>query len=97
MGGALAEDRCGFNHLHPDAIRRLTMKNKAGTLLRPSSVAVRPARYSKTGTTDMLAMLFSLFFLVAFWVAGSLALQELYDNRDSILRALSGQGGVRRV
>ena len=47
--------------------------------------------------TDMLAMLFSLFFLLSFWVAGSLALQELYDNRDRILRALSGSGGLKRV
>ena len=45
----------------------------------------------------MLAMLFSLFFLMSFWVAGSLAAQELYDNRENILRALSGDGGVKRV
>ena len=45
----------------------------------------------------MLAMLFSLFFLMAFWVAGSLALQELYDNRDRILRALSGDSGLKQA
>ena len=45
----------------------------------------------------MLAMLFSLFFLMSFWVAGSLALQELYDNRDRILRALLGNGGLKRA
>jgi len=47
--------------------------------------------------TDMLAALFSLFFLLSFWIAGSLAAQELYYNRDNIMRALSGCGGVRRV
>jgi hypothetical protein len=47
--------------------------------------------------TDMLAMLFSLFFLMSFWGAGSLALQELYDNRERILRALSGNGGLKRA
>jgi hypothetical protein len=47
--------------------------------------------------TDMLGMLFSLFFLTSFWIAGSLALQEFYDNRDRILRALSGEGGLKRA
>jgi len=42
-------------------------------------------------------MLFSLFFLLSFWVAGSLAAQELYDNRDRILQALSGAGGLKRA
>jgi len=46
---------------------------------------------------DMLAMLFSLFFLLSFWVAGSLAAQELYDKRHRILRALSGDGGLKRA
>jgi hypothetical protein len=46
---------------------------------------------------EMIAMLFSLFFLTSFWVAGSLALQELYDNRDRIVRALSGEGGLKRA
>jgi len=45
----------------------------------------------------MLAMLFSLFFLLSFWIAGSLAAQELYDNRDRILRALSGDGGLKQA
>ena len=45
----------------------------------------------------MLAALFSLFFLMSFWVAGSFAVHELYDNRDAILRALAGHGGVKRL
>ena len=45
----------------------------------------------------MLGPLFSLFFLGCFWVAGSLALQELYDSRRDIRTALSGRGGVKRV
>jgi hypothetical protein len=44
----------------------------------------------------MLGPLFSLFFLGCFWIAGSLALQELYDNRGAIAAALSGRGGVKR-
>jgi len=46
---------------------------------------------------DMLAALFSLFFLISFWVAGSLAVQELYDNRDAILRALAGNSGIKQL
>ena len=45
----------------------------------------------------MLGPIFSLFFLGCFWVAGSLALQQLYDSRSDILAALSGRGGVKRL
>jgi len=54
-------------------------------------------RAIQTGMIDMLAMLFSLFFLLSFWVAGSLAAQELYDKRHRIRRALSGHGGLKRA
>ena len=97
MRRALAERRRCFNHLQMVTMGRLTSKNKQGTLLRPSSAAVRPAQAHKTGRTDMLAPLFSLFFLGCFWVAGSLALQQLYDSRGDILAALSGRGGLKRL
>jgi hypothetical protein len=45
----------------------------------------------------MLGPLFSLFFLGCFWIAGSLALQELYDSRRDIRAALGGRGGIKRV
>jgi hypothetical protein len=45
----------------------------------------------------MLGPILSLFFLGCFWVAGSLALQQLYDSRSVILDALSGRGGVKRA
>jgi hypothetical protein len=51
----------------------------------------------ETGRIDMVAPLLSLFFLGCFWIAGSLALQELYDSRRDIRTALSGRGGIKRV
>jgi hypothetical protein len=45
----------------------------------------------------MLGPLFSLFFLGCFWIAGSLALQELYASRNAIVAALNGRGGVKRL
>lgn len=45
----------------------------------------------------MLGPLFSLFFLGCFWIAGSLALQELYDSRNAIAIALSGRGGAKSL
>jgi hypothetical protein len=45
----------------------------------------------------MLGPLISLLFLGCFWIAGSLALQELYDSRNAILAALSGRGGLKRL
>jgi hypothetical protein len=45
----------------------------------------------------MLGPLFSLFFLGCFWVAGSLALQQLYESRHAIFEALSGRGGMKRL
>ncbi|MGN6155342.1 MAG: hypothetical protein ACTHN4_06375 [Sphingomicrobium sp.] len=45
----------------------------------------------------MLGPLFSLFFLACFWIAGSLALQELYDSRREIETALRGRGGLKRL
>ena len=45
----------------------------------------------------MLQPLFSLLFLGCFWIAGSLALQQLFDNRDAIIAALSGRGGLKRL
>lgn len=44
----------------------------------------------------MLGPLFSLFFLACFWIAGSLALQQLYDSRGAIADALGGRGGIKR-
>jgi hypothetical protein len=44
----------------------------------------------------MLGPILNLLFLGCFWVAGSLALRELYDSREAILAALSGRGGVKR-
>ena len=44
----------------------------------------------------MLQPLFSLLFLGCFWIAGSLALQQLYDSRRAILDALDGRGGFKR-
>lgn len=45
----------------------------------------------------MLQPLFSLLFLGCFWIAGSLALQHIYDNRAAIVAALSGRGGLKRT
>ncbi len=45
----------------------------------------------------MLGPLFNLLFLACFWIAGSLALQQIYDNRSAIVDALSGRGGVKRL
>ena len=45
----------------------------------------------------MLGPILSLFFLGCFWIAGSLALQQLYDSRNTIVEALSGRGGLKRV
>ena len=45
----------------------------------------------------MLGPMMSLFFLGCFWIAGSLALQQLYDSRGDILEALSGRGGTKRI
>jgi hypothetical protein len=45
----------------------------------------------------MLGPLFSLFFLGCFWIAGSLALQQLNESRGEILAALSGRGGKKRI
>jgi hypothetical protein len=44
MRRALAEQRRRFNHLQMVTIGRLTIENKAGTLVDPSSAAVRPAQ-----------------------------------------------------
>jgi hypothetical protein len=45
----------------------------------------------------MLGPMLSLFFLGCFWIAGSLALQQLYDSRGEIMEALSGRGGAKRT
>ena len=45
----------------------------------------------------MLGPIFSLFFLGCFWIAGSLALQQLYESRGDIRAALLGRGGFKRV
>lgn len=45
----------------------------------------------------MLGPLYSLVFLGCFWIAGSLALQHIYDSRGDILAALFGRGGIKRV
>jgi len=45
----------------------------------------------------MLGPLLSLFFLGCFWIAGSLALQQLYESRSDILTALLGRGGFKRL
>lgn len=44
----------------------------------------------------MLPALLNLLFLGCFWIAGSLALQELYDSRSKIVAALLGRGGIKR-
>ena len=45
----------------------------------------------------MLGPIISLFFLGCFWMAGSLALQEVYASRGAISEALSGRGGLKRL
>ena len=45
----------------------------------------------------MLGPIISLFFLGCFWIAGNLALQELYASRQTIADALSGRGGLKRL
>ena len=45
----------------------------------------------------MLGPIFSLFFLACFWIAGSLALQQIYDSRGDIRAALLGRGGFKRL
>ena len=45
----------------------------------------------------MLGPLLNLLFLACFWIAGSLALQQLRDSRGAILEALSGRGGFKRL
>lgn len=77
-------------------MRLLTKENKAGTLDRPSA-AVRPALQHETGTTAMLGPLLNLLFLACFWIAGSLALQQLRDSRGAIVAALFGRGGFKRL
>jgi hypothetical protein len=96
MAAPLAEQRRIFNYLQMATIARLTSENKAGTLVRPSSAAVRPAQRIYIGALTMLGPILNLLFLGCFWVAGSLALRELYDNRGAIITALSGRGGVKR-
>jgi len=81
---------CGFNLLL-DNLEQTRNINQSQQRCGATGALVQ------TGMTDMLAALFSLFFLLSFWIAGSLAAQELYYNRDNIMRALSGRGGVRRV
>ena len=45
----------------------------------------------------MLGPLLNLLFLACFWIAGSLALQLLRDNRGDIIAALVGRGGLKRL
>ena len=45
----------------------------------------------------MIGPLANLLFLGCFWIAGSLALQQLYDSRAAIRAALSGRGGLKRL
>ncbi|HEU5482615.1 MAG TPA: hypothetical protein VFU80_05945 [Sphingomicrobium sp.] len=45
----------------------------------------------------MLGPLLNLLFLACFWIAGSLALQQLYDSRRDIIEALIGRGGLKRL
>ncbi len=45
----------------------------------------------------MLAPLLNLLFLGCFWIAGSLALQQIYDRRADITAALFGRGGLKRL
>ena len=45
----------------------------------------------------MLAPLLNLLFLCCFWVAGSLALQLVRENRGAIIEALFGRGGQKRL
>ena len=45
----------------------------------------------------MLGPLLNLLFLACCWIAGSLALQQLYDSRADIIAALSGRGGLKRL
>ena len=41
--------------------------------------------------------LLNLLFIACFWIAGSLAIQLLRDNRADIIAALSGRGGLKRL
>ena len=45
----------------------------------------------------MLGTLANLLFLACFWVALSLALQQLRDSRGEIMAALFGRGGLKRL
>jgi hypothetical protein len=45
----------------------------------------------------MAGPLLNLFFLGCFWIAGSLALQQICDSRADIIAALFGRGGVKRL
>ena len=45
----------------------------------------------------MLGPLLNLAFLACFWIAGSLALQLLRENRADILAALFGRGGLKKL
>ena len=93
MRRALAEQRRLFNRLQIGANGRLTSENKMGTLARPGAAIAG----SKQGRIHMLGPIFSLFFLGCFWIAGSLALQQIYDSRDDIRAALLGRGGLKRL
>ena len=93
MRRALAEQRRLFNHLQMGANRSLTKENKIGTLVRPGAASAG----SKQGRNHMLGPIFSLFFLACFWIAGSLALQQIYDSRSDIRAALLGRGGFKRL
>ncbi len=45
----------------------------------------------------MLGPLLNLLFLACFWIAGSLALQLLRENRSDIMAALVGRGGFKKL
>lgn len=45
----------------------------------------------------MLGALLNLLFLACFWIAGSLALKQIYDSRADIIAALFGRAGVKRL
>jgi hypothetical protein len=75
----------------------LTSENKSGTFIRPTALQCDRRKPHENRDDAMLGPLFSLFFLGCFWIAGSLALQELYDSRGDIRAALGGRGGVKRL
>ena len=102
MARQLAEGASGFKGIGEPAKRRLTKKNKAGTLFRPSSfglhrIGTKQVRYgcaTKQGTSLMLAPIATLVFLSALWLAAVVVTEIFSRSGSRIAAALRGKAPV---